>query len=133
MKDVEIVKITEKNQEKFFSNTGVRVDVRRGPAYYGLVDDKIIFVCGHTVPWPGMAEAWLLPFDGFENYLDAPRKIGRLNDVLSVMNGLHRLQACIDATIPKNIRFMEYLGFKKEATLANYGPQGQDFVMMRRT
>ena len=132
MKNVEIVTIDQRNEKAVSQDTGVHVDTRMGPAFYGEVDGRIIFVCGHTSPWKGLAEAWLVPLPGFYQCLDAPRKIARLNEVIAIRYGVKRLQACIDSTNERNVRFMEYLGFHKEHELKDYGPHGQPFVIMRR-
>jgi RimJ/RimL family protein N-acetyltransferase len=46
--------------------------------------------------------------------------------------GLRRLQFMVHSRHLQAIRFAETLYFKKEATLARYGPDGSDYYVMTR-
>ena len=132
MKYLEFVEITAGTQRKYEEAYGWIIDLRLGPVYAGEVEGKTICLFGFTSPWKGLAEMWLVPLDGFETCVDAGRKFRDVAHFMQVRHGYRRLQACVDATIPRNSRSLEYMGFKKEAVLTEYGPDGQDFIMYRR-
>lgn len=132
MKSVEIVSIGHETESEYAMKTGRKIDLRYGPVYAGEVDGKVIFLVGFSCPWNGLAEVWLVPFDGFGEYIDVARKIRDLIGMVHAKYGFIRLHAVVDSEIEKNIRSLEYCGFKHEATLRAYGENGHDFLVMRR-
>lgn len=132
MKRVEIVKVSSKNVKKYNRASGREINLAFGPAYAGEVDKKPVFLVGFTEVFKTTAEVWLLPLEGMEAVFDVARKVRTLIESVNVQRGYRRLQATIDLTNETNVRSIEYVGFKKECELSEYGPEGQPFGVYRR-
>jgi hypothetical protein len=98
-----------------------------GPVKTGHVDGRIVFIAGIASPWPGVGEAWNLPGPFFKNYPAAPRAIRAL--LRGEASKYRRVQATV--TDETSRRFDEWLGFQEEARLKDFGPEGQDGIIMR--
>jgi len=105
--------------------------VQQKPAWSGWVGEDLVFMGGVARPWDGMGEAWLVPGPAFTKYLALIRTLRALFGVAMHDYGLRRIQCQIDSRNDTNYRFARHLGFIEEARFADYGPEGQDYVMMR--
>ena len=132
MKRVEVVKVSEKNVRKYNRASGREINLAFGPAYAGEVDKKPVFLVGFTEVFTTTAEVWLLPLEGMDKCLDVARKVRTLIESVNAQRGYKRLQATIDLTNAVNVRSVEYIGFKKECELPEFGPEGQTFGVYRR-
>ncbi len=101
-----------------------------GPCWT-IVDDRVVVaVVGVSCPWAGTGEAWAIAGPDIAKYLAAPRLIRELLQHEVHSGAFRRIQSMIDSTNHTNIRFAEYMGFRKESTLKRYGPAGQDYSVM---
>lgn len=101
---------------------------------FTLMDNGHLVVSGGIYPiWDGMAEAWLIPSDEMPRYKLKMIKILREHiDLITAEDGLRRLQATVRADYPVALRFIEFMGFKKEGLMKNFGPDGTDHFMYAR-
>ena len=119
-------------------------DLRRDPDYCAQIADQdsawsfmrnghLLFCCGIYPVWPGVGEAWFLPSEDLKKYKKSVVKF-----VLSKINmrakeyNLKRIHATINAGIETDARFAQFLGFKIEGRMRNYGLKGEDYYMMAR-
>jgi hypothetical protein len=100
-----------------------------GPAYTGLLNDKIVGCAGIMLLWPGVAEAWML----VDHYMDRyPVELHKtMKTALTIMSDklkLHRLQAMVSDDSPAIWKkWMSRLGFCSEGVCAQFGPNREDF------
>ena len=81
-----------------------------------------------------MGEAWLIPSDNIPKYkLKIIRTLKNHIDKITAEDDLHRLQATVRDDFDIAKRFIEFLGFEREGTLKNYGPDKTDHIMYSRT
>lgn len=101
---------------------------------FTLMDNGHLVVSGGIFPvWDGMGEAWLIPSDEIPKY--KIRMIRILRDHISSIteeDGLRRLQATVRDDFEVAKRFIEFMGFKREGLMKNYGPDGTDHIMYAR-
>ena len=89
---------------------------------------KVLCIGGIVEFWPGVGEAWVI-------FADEARKEPKqlVRTVRTYLNqhkpAFHRLQALVKDAVPCSQRFVEMLGFVREATLPQYGPDKSDFIM----
>lgn len=92
-----------------------------------LIDGEVAAIMGVVPTWNGVAEATFIPSELFYKYkLSALKKMRMLVELACETYALHRLQANTLSSQPKHGRFLEFLGFKKEATMEKYGPMKQN-------
>jgi hypothetical protein len=101
------------------------------PCLAGFVDDEVVFVCGIIRPWEGLGEAWNIPGPSFAKFLDGPRAIKAALKHMAADPELRRVQAVVNGEDEKSLRFDKWLGFKVETEMADYGPNGETFVVLR--
>lgn len=102
-------------------------------AYTLVADGRVIACGGATVLWNGVAQIWILPSIYVEKY--AKTFMDALHLVLEqavVKYKLRRVQCFIGQEFENGARWMEYWGFKKEATLEQYGPTGKTYDLYAR-
>jgi hypothetical protein len=98
-----------------------------------LSDRKPIAIVGITMVWSKVGEVWAI-FD--ESICKQPisltrRMVRLLNHARDVLS-FKRLQANVRATDQQSMRFIEFLGFKKEGLMAKYGPDLVDYYLYGR-
>lgn len=102
---------------------------------YTLEDEESNIVgCGGVIDiWRGVGHAWLLVSKEAEKNPFASLIVSR--EVMEAMfdDGYHRIQATVLNGFQKAMRFIEFLKFKPESILKNYGPNKEDFIMYART
>ena len=104
------------------------------PAFTGLIDGKVIAIAGVAIFWDGVGEGWVFGTDEIENH-----KVFFMRNVLKKLKeiekkyNLHRVQATVVSGMKGLIRFVEFLGFKFEGRLRNYGVHKEDYLIFGRT
>lgn len=93
------------------------------------VDDDTPMLAGGIIPlWGKVGEAWMMFDDSFRSKM--PRSLARMAkrhfQNLAEHRGYERVQAHIDARLPVNSRFAEWLGFRNEGLMPRYMPDGGD-------
>lgn len=92
-----------------------------------------ILCCAGIIPyWEGVGEAWfVIPDDIDKAKVRICSTVKRyLDNVLDTH--YRRIQATARADNEKAIRFLEWLGFKREALLEKYGIEGDDYYLYAR-
>lgn len=104
-----------------------------GEAWTGTADGEII-ACGGVIPvWPGLAEVWIAVSPLAKEHVSFLfRQSKRFLDLITDHYSLRRLQTNVQADLPEAVRFVEHLGFVREATLSDYGPNGETFYSYKR-
>lgn len=95
-------------------------------------NDQVKFCGGVVDIWNGMGEMWMIlnkDLDGckFEIIRTIRYEVDNLFDTQ-----YHRLQATIDCANDAAIRFVEWLGFKREGVLRKYSHDRKDYYMYAR-
>jgi len=101
-----------------------------GMSFTGLLNNKPIAAGGICYLWDGVAEGWVLASrDIFKYPIFCAKTIKRRTDLLAKNNKLKRIQTAVKADSDTAIRFAEWLGFKREGLMKNYGPDGADHYL----
>lgn len=104
----------------------------RIPSSFTLIKGGDILAIGGIVPmWPGVGEVWLMRSTLVDdNGLTVAREVKKA----LAEHGKHfwRLQAACAANDDVCHRWLEWLGFEREAELKMFGPDKSDFVQYRR-
>lgn len=92
-------------------------------------DGKIVAIGGLVVLWPGVSEAWIALGDTDWGKKHSKRLLLACIDVLHRMakaSRSRRVQCTVKAKSRVSQRFVEALGFEKEAFMPLYGVDGDD-------
>jgi RimJ/RimL family protein N-acetyltransferase len=89
-------------------------------------DGAVVFCAGAHIRWHGMAEVWASFSLLARKYARTWHMVRVLIDNLYLHWECERIQAVVDPRWTEAVRIAERLGFKKECTMAKYGPNGQD-------
>lgn len=110
-------------------------NMKREDRSFTLIDNGHLIVAGGIFEiWPGMGEAWLIPSDKIDNYkLKMIKTLRRHMDKIIAEDNLVRLQASVREDFPVAHRFIEFMGFKREGLMTNYGPDGANHILYART
>ncbi len=102
---------------------------------FSLIDNGHLVVSGGIFPiWNGTGEAWLIPSDDIPKYkLQIIKTLKNHIKTITEEDELHRLQATVRDDFDVAKRFIEFLGFKREGLLKNFGPDRCDHIMYSRT
>lgn len=102
-----------------------------GIAVTGEIDGKIVFCAGIDDLWDGVGNVWLVLSDDAHKY---PRVFWALKALLGgrIQLEYHRLSCVVKASWKEAKRFAEWFGFKKEATMKKYGPNGEAYCLYAR-
>jgi RimJ/RimL family protein N-acetyltransferase len=104
-----------------------------GATFSWYEDKKILGICGMAPLWTGVGEAYMFLSPEFKK-----RKIRCIKDIKKYLELMtkqfkfHRINAYVIKDFEKALRFAEFLGFEKEAELKQYGPNKEDYYLMRR-
>lgn len=126
---------------KFFSGDKTlkgRVDAiseKEGVTVRTLVTDEgIIAVVGGTLLWPGVMELWSVTSNKISRHpISYTRTVRTLIQSFQKSLSIRRFQSVIRFGHPELIRWIEALGFEREALMKRYGPEGADYYMYART
>lgn len=103
-----------------------------GPAYTLRCLDKPVLCGGVQILWEGVGEAWVLMIDEIEKYTVAHRMVKDILEYIISTFHLHRVQAYARADKPEFARYLEYMGFKKEAKCRKFESDGTDAYLYAR-
>ena len=104
-----------------------------GPAITALHKGKPVLSFGVVPLWPGVSEAWMLRGEAVSDHGRAVAHGARLFfDQIGPICGLWRCQIGVQTSNERATRFAEYLKFKVEGLMEQFGPEGSDFFMMAR-
>ena len=107
------------------------IDCMAAPGHgFSLVTNgHLVFSAGVYPVWNGLGEAWVIPSDLVKPYRKQVVKYSRRYlQMLVEKNGYRRVQSTVRADFDVGQRFMEFFGFKREAFLESYGPDGADHI-----
>ena len=102
-----------------------------GHLLYTLMDGGEIMAIGGILshPWPGLGEVFFYKSPLYDQHvLPYTRMILKPLNMLQKQGKFHRLQASIPMSDHCAIRFIEFLRFKMEAVLSDYGPDREDYL-----
>lgn len=103
--------------------------IGKGPAYTGVLNDRVLVCAGVSILWPGVGEAWLLTHpDIGEHKFWFYRRLRKMFNLIVKVHQLHRVQSDVDCTFKESCDMMRHLGFEVESIMTSYGPNREDFV-----
>tara|TARA_B100001013_G_scaffold314834_1_gene221512 strand:+ start:284 stop:727 length:444 start_codon:yes stop_codon:yes gene_type:complete len=104
-----------------------------GATFSWLDNKKIIGICGVIPYWTGVGEAYMFLSPEFKK-----KKIRCIKDIKYYLNLLtkqfkfHRVSCYVIKDFKEAVRLAEFLGFETEAELKQFGPNKEDYYLMRR-
>ena len=106
-----------------------------GPKWEARIDsDGEPAAVGGFVPvWPGMGSGWMWGTDRWnEVILEVTRAMKQ--HILPTLDarGVHRIECRAMANHTASIRWLEMLGFRREAVTAQFGQGREDFILLAR-
>lgn len=106
---------------------------REGPAFTMLRAGRVAALFGLVIPWPGLAEAWLLATPELAGIGHSFTYFARRFFAVSAAAwGLRRIQVHVDNSNVAYLRWARAAGFRFEAVIPCYGPNGEDMALMSR-
>lgn len=103
------------------------------PAFTVLVGGRPVLSFGIVPLWEGSAEGWMVPSNLIRsNAVATVRGAREIFYHIGTAMQLRRLQFMVRSSHLQATRFAEKLYFKREATLAKYGPEGDDYHVYAR-
>ena len=104
-----------------------------GIAVTGFLNMQPAGVFGFVPIWKGVTESWLLVDDLARTKPIAFTKYGILaHDISKISQGLHRQQITVRIADKRAYKWALALGFREEAVMRKYGPDGSDYYLMAR-
>ena len=99
---------------------------REGPAYSGLLDGALLGSAGVLIPWRGLGVAWAVisPL-GRQHPVMVHRTVVRALRRIIDEHGLRRVEATVLADTALHARWVEAMGFEREAIMPAWGPEGE--------
>jgi hypothetical protein len=101
---------------------------------FTLIRNGHAIMSGGIYPvWKGLGEAWVIPSDLIRPYKKAVvHHVKKYMDEMIRDNDYRRIQSTVRADFTTGQRFIEFLGFRREAFLQSYGPDGADHISYSR-
>lgn len=99
-------------------------------SYTGLVDGKIVAICGVAEIWQGRAVCWAFFSNDAKTHMVFVTKLCR--DILQRFPEYDRLEATVEVDFKEGQRWMNILDFEEEGILHKYFPNGNDAIMYAR-
>jgi|GEM_PF-480816 len=139
--EAEIVEFEPEHGEKIFLHAGdpglkdyspaiMEVYGEAGPAYSAIVEDRVLLCAGIMLMWPGVGTAWAVVSPLIEVYPIAGSAAVMYGlQYLADKHKLHRIQAPVYEKFERGIRWVEFLGFKREGLLTAYGRNKENYIM----
>ncbi len=104
-----------------------------GLAFTAIHNGHIVCSAGIKPLWPGVGEAWIIATWRInKKALSVVKAIHRDFERLIETNGFNRVQAAVRSDWPQAVNFCEYLGFKQEGLMRQYGVDGRDYFRYAR-
>lgn len=105
-----------------FLNTHLSASSPFGLAFTLVYGSQVLGVIGYTEKFPGVIEIYsMLSKDVRDHPIGFHRKILQLMDVIIKKVAPKRMQCFVRADFKESLRWVEALGFNKEAELRNFG------------
>lgn len=104
-------------------------------AHMRTIRDKsgVIAIIGGTLLWPGNMEIWSVTGEDINKYPIAYVKLVReLMERFQAVLKIRRFQSAGLCGNPQLDKWFKSIGFKREAIMEKYGPDGQDYYMYSR-
>jgi len=98
-------------------------------SFSGFLEGRLVGCGGLVIPWPGMAEAWILLVKDIQKLCVNPAVVRRKLKGLIRKYGLRRVQAPLRADFDAGIKYAKYLGFEYEGCHRKYHRDGTDAYM----
>lgn len=106
---------------------------RLGVAVTALLHGVPAAVFGSVHLWEGVEEMWMLCEERARKYAITMTRAGKLFVNYRVIAGnLHRAQITVRSSDKQALAWGKALGFETEAELLKYGPDAENFVLMRK-
>jgi len=97
-----------------------------------LVDGIVAMILGITVINDGIGETWNIPTPLIQGRgLAVVREARKLREAAINKFGLRQIRATINSSCPDDIKWIEFLGFKHEATLFEATPELDDLLIYK--
>lgn len=122
-------------RERFARETMAALEARprQGPCFTALLHGSPIACFGLVLMWPGVAEAWLLTDEAIKDYaLPFTRAARKFFACAEQSFRLHRTQITCDTRFEGAVEWAQAVGFRVEARLHRYGPDGTDHILLTR-
>ena len=104
-----------------------------GATFSWWEDRKILGICGIMPLWTGVGEAYMFLSPEFKKRkLRCIKDIKNYLDLITKQFKFHRLNCYVIKDFKKAVRLAEFFGFEIEAELKKYGPNKENFYLMRR-
>jgi hypothetical protein len=105
-----------------------KIALERSSISFTAVDyGKPLAIAGIIPLWKGVAESYMIPSALFPNHKIQCIKYIKLNqEFLRRELKLHRLQTTVPSDFSAAIRWLEWLGYERESTLRQWGPDQKD-------
>ena len=104
-----------------------------GPKWEARAGDEPAAIGGFVPVWPGMGSGWMW---GTDRWGDVIIEVTRAmkQHILPTLDarGVHRIECRAMASNTASIRWLEMLGFKREAVTAQFGQGREDFILCAR-
>jgi hypothetical protein len=96
-------------------------------------DAEPVAVGGFVPIWPGVGSGWMLGTGRWEEVIVEVTRAMKKH-ILPTLDarGVHRIECRAMAANTASIRWLEMLGFKREAVTAQFGQGREDFVLCAR-
>lgn len=103
--------------------------------YTAINDTEVLIIAGIIKLWPGVGEATVYIskkyFDGtlsLKDRIKAAKVIRRYFHLILSNMTFHRVQATVDTSFKRALRFIEYMGFDQEGLAKKFGPDKEDYM-----
>lgn len=96
-------------------------------------DGEPVVVGGFVPTWPGVGSGWMVGTDRWDEVVvEVTRAMKR--HILPTLDarGVHRIECRAMAANTASIRWLELVGFKREAVIAQFGQGREDFILYAR-
>ena len=91
----------------------------------------MVAVVGHTIMWPGLADAWLYASDEVRGHgMSLVRQSKKLLEDSQQKFGIRRTNCIIHEDRPEYLKWAELIGFKGESYMAKAAPDGKGLFLM---
>ena len=96
-------------------------------SYTAIEKGQIVIIAGIIPIWQGVAESFLIPSQLLQKYrIECIKNIKLNQESIRQKLNLHRLQTTVPSNLHQAIRWLEWLGYKRESTLRMWGPDKLD-------
>ena len=106
---------------------------KAGFSHTVVLDDEVIAIIGGHLIFKGVMEVWTIISDKIRLVARSfHKKVLELIKLYSKLLKLVRMQMTVRFGYPTNYKWAEALGFKKEALMRSWGPDGDDYYLFAR-